>query len=79
MSTQRTNSTERWYADSTPVSIEVDTVFDTPFETGCRVTVVCPDSNVSSNFMAIDSDGVECEFSTVMVIGHPDYVKTMWS
>lgn len=39
-------------------------VFSTPYESGCVVTEL-PESN--GNFMALDSDGVECLFNLVMV------------
>lgn len=44
--------------------------FNTPFEQGCTVADA-PDK--FGNFAAIDSEGVECVFHTVMVCGfnHP--------
>lgn len=46
------------------------TVFDTPFESGC-VVISTPDD--FGNFTGLDSDGRECEFSVVMVLGHPKF------
>jgi hypothetical protein len=46
------------------------TLFNTPFENGC-VVISSPDGE--GTFVAYDSDGIECEFNTVMVIGHVDY------
>lgn len=43
---------------------EVGQVFATPYESGCVVTAL-PEDN--GNFMALDSDGVECMFNLVMV------------
>lgn len=55
--------------------LKVGDRFDTPFESGCEVTVPPGEHDplVPQNFLATDSDGVVCEFSTVMVIGHPDH------
>jgi hypothetical protein len=44
--------------------LPIGTVFDTPAESGCVVTSL-PDAD--GNFLALDSDGVECSFSRVMV------------
>jgi hypothetical protein len=44
------------------------TIFDTPFESGCTVTVSPLDHDAATlNFIALDSDGVECEFDIRMV------------
>jgi hypothetical protein len=51
-------------------SLNVGDIFDTPFETGCVVTEPV-DSD--GNFVAIDSDGVECNYTVRMVIGHPQF------
>lgn len=40
------------------------TEFDTPFERGC-IVVTLPDG--LGTFIALDSDGVECEFTLDMV------------
>lgn len=50
-------------------------VFDTPFERGCVVTVSPGDHDLAapSTFLALDSDGVECQFDTIMVLGDPDF------
>jgi len=72
------NSSERWRTTGTPVTLTPGTVFDTPFEDGCTVTTSPGlDSFAPKNFLATDSDDVECEFSTVMVVGHPDYIATI--
>jgi hypothetical protein len=42
----------------------IGTKFDTPYENDCIVTRA-PDE--SGNFMARDSDGIECEFHISMV------------
>lgn len=46
------------------IVIALGTVFDTPFENGC-VAVEAPDD--LGNFVALDSDGVECLFFIDMV------------
>ena len=54
--------------------LTIGTTFSTPFETGCTVTV--PPCDYSSNypgrknlaFLALDSEGVECEYIESMVI-----------
>lgn len=57
------------------------TVFDTEFETGCTVTVAPEDmlpedrSRFYTYFFALDPEGVECEYSTIMVVGHPDHLS----
>lgn len=45
--------------------ISIGQVFNTAYESGC-VVVSLPDSN--GNFVALDSDGVECEFHVSMVV-----------
>lgn len=45
-----------------------DAIFDTEFETGCKV-ITEPDAD--GNFNAYDSDGVECQFNIEMVRGAP--------
>jgi hypothetical protein len=47
------------------IVLPIGTVFDTPFETGCVVTSL-PDQ--FGSFLALDSDGVECQFSPSMPI-----------
>lgn len=49
---------------ATSLEIAPGTVFNTAAENGC-VALAAPD--YMGNFMARDSDGVECEFSMVMV------------
>ena len=57
-------------------ALSVGTRFDTDYETGCVVTEAPSAAHVYSNrrtngpavnFAALDSEGVECEFSTAMV------------
>ena len=59
------------------MELEIGTVFNTPFETGCIVTSeLTPFKNgrtTGSSFLALDSEGVECQFSTNMVVGHQDF------
>jgi hypothetical protein len=43
-------------------------VFDTPFEQGC-LALGAPDKY--GWFDGLDSEGVICSFSVVMVVGHP--------
>lgn len=45
--------------------IKPGTVFDTPFEKGCVAQEV---PNAGGGFVGIDSEGVECMFSVVMVV-----------
>ena len=45
--------------------MEIGQVFNTPFEEGCVVTGA---ADADGNFMAKDSDGVECRFNEVMVM-----------
>ena len=45
--------------------LQIGTVFDTAYEQGCVVQSL-PD--VVGNFDALDSDGVLCSFSPVMVV-----------
>jgi hypothetical protein len=52
------------------MKITIGTKFDTDFEVGC-VALEEPDEDGS--FTALDNERVECLFSTVMVIGHPDH------
>jgi len=57
-------------------ALKVGTVFDTEYEDGCRVTVA-PNADhgyvargttaPQVNFLASDSEGVECEYSTAMI------------
>lgn len=66
-------ATPRW---TDPRHLKVGDRFDTEFESGCVVTQE-PDSadpRPGSYFLALDSEGVECEFWSAMVIGHPDRV-----
>lgn len=64
----------RW---TDPRHLEVGDRFDTPFESGCVVTQLPDpaDPRTGTYFLAMDSDGVECEFNTRMVVGHPDFVN----
>lgn len=55
------------------MELAVGTTFDTSFESGCVVTSALESFGKASSFLALDSDGVECQFSTAMVLGHPDY------
>lgn len=43
-----------------------DTVFDTPFESGC---VALESPNEFGGFDAVDSEGVVCQFHVAMVVG----------
>lgn len=61
---------EGWTVVAPPTEITAGTRFDTDFEVGC-VATGAPDQ--FGSFGALDHEGVECEFSTVMVIGHPDH------
>lgn len=45
-------------------TLHVGTVFNTPFESNCVVT---SEIDTEGNFLAKDSEGVECEFSTEMI------------
>ena len=46
-------------------ALHTGAVFDTPFETGCVVTDV---TEMPHSFLALDSEGVECQFNPVMVV-----------
>lgn len=63
------------------MDLKTGTVFDTAYETGC-VVVVSPEDYTTppgrsgvgyTAFLAKAPDGVECEYITAMVKGHPDY------
>jgi hypothetical protein len=47
------------------MTLTIGMMFDTAYEQGC-VVVSLPDAQ--GNFIALDSDGVECDFHVSMVI-----------
>ena len=57
--------------------------FNTPFENGCNFVAFDGEdydnkysaSGKCRNVIAIDSEGIECSFSTMMIIGHPDFTQ----
>ncbi len=51
--------------DDLPHVLQVGTVFETPFEEGCVVTRPI---NHLGGFIALDSQGVSCQFHPDMVI-----------
>lgn len=57
--------------------LEAGTKFDTQFEQGCIVTMTPEDfertEGIVGFFLALDHEGVECQYSTQMVIGHPNH------
>lgn len=55
--------------------MQVGDVFNTPFEAGCVVTDV-RDLEDFGVFLALDSDGVECQFSLEMVV-NPENKETI--
>lgn len=55
----------RSYLKVWPHELSVGTRFATEGETGCQVTAG-PDEH--GNFRALDSDGVECRFTILMVV-----------
>lgn len=55
----------RSYLKVWPYALCVGARFATEFETGCQVTAG-PDEH--GNFLALDSDGVECRFTILMVV-----------
>jgi hypothetical protein len=46
------------------MNMKVGDKFSTPFEKGCVVT---KESDIYGNFLALDSDGIECQFNEVMI------------
>ena len=65
------SATPRWTDQR---HLKVGDRFDTPFESGCVVTQILADQDrPGTYFLAIDPEGVECEYFTQMVIGHPDF------
>lgn len=48
-----------------PLVAPVGCLFDTVAERGCTAT---SEPDAVGNFLAVDSDGVECEFSTQMIV-----------
>ena len=55
----------RSYLKVLPADLAVGRRFDTEFETGCVVTGPVEEGG---NFLARDSDGVECSFNILMVV-----------
>jgi hypothetical protein len=53
------NSTDR---EKLVAALVPGALFDTPFEDRCRVTSA-PDPTNNYNFIALDSEGVECTYS----------------
>jgi hypothetical protein len=57
--------------------------FDTPFEKGCKFIAFDGEEYKNKhtptgkcrNVIAIDSEGFSCGFSTMMIIGHPDFTQ----
>jgi hypothetical protein len=73
ITTQQRKAPPRW-TDSR--HLKEGDQFDTPFESGCVVEqVIVNDPRPGTHFYAWDSDWVLCEFSTRMVVGHPDFVN----
>jgi hypothetical protein len=48
-----------------PALLSIGDKFDTPFESNCTVT---GDVDAFGNFLALDSDNVECLFNVVMIV-----------
>lgn len=63
------------------MELEKGSVFDTDAEQGCIFIRWDGDAyknkhtptGVCRNFIAFDSDMIECDFNTMMVVGHPDH------
>jgi hypothetical protein len=65
------------------MNLENGSVFSTPYEEYC--TFISWDGDEYNNkysptgkcrnFFALDSEDTECVFSTMMVIGHPDFLE----
>ena len=54
--------------DMPNLDLPVGTRFDTEFETGCVVTIPPGDEELGAgNFLALDTEGVECLFHVQMI------------